>query len=148
MLSGSSYRLPHFAAISTVTVQSTLKQGSLCPEDKSATFTCNCTGDKLVWIVSGEVMEFSTNAEVSARRQPEPDVLAILTKKKSRNNGDFNWVSTLTISERPQAAEPISVQCHNGSANLTKTIEFWATVAGLQLLLIIASYLLYRINSL
>ena len=116
-----------------VTLLSTLKQNSLCPGDGSATFTCTCTGRELVWIVNERLMSYNINARVGAvRSNAESDETAILLRKESLgDSGEFNWVSVLTIREKPRITEPTTVQCHNGSARLLQSDTFWPAVAGL-----------------
>lgn len=116
-----------------VILLSTLKQGSLCPGDGGVTFTCTSRGTDLTWIVGGRMMSYNRNALVGAvRSNADSDETAILLRvDRLGDDGLASRVSVLTIRERPHVTQPVTVQCHNGSASQMETRMFWQKVAGL-----------------
>lgn len=115
-----------------VTVGSTLKQGSLCPGEDTATFTCSAVGTDLIWTVDGRMMSYNANAQVGAiRSNAQSDQTAILIRVESLAGRVANRMSVLTITALPSATGPITVRCHNGSTTFALELRFWRRVAGI-----------------
>ena len=107
-----------------VMLGSTLKQGPLCPGERTATITCTAVGTDLIWLVDGRTMSYKANAQIGAvRSNVQSDQTSILVRVESRGDGSgvASCMSVLTISELP---------CHNGSTEVGEEISFWRRQAG------------------
>ena len=122
------------AGVTPVMLGSTLKQGALCPGERTATITCTAVGRGLTWLVDGNRMIYNANTRVGAMRSNnQSDQTSILMRVDSRGNDSrvASRVSVLLISELPSASAPITVVCHNGSFEFAQQLRFWRKQAGI-----------------
>jgi hypothetical protein len=118
-----------------VSLATTLKQGALCPGERTATFTCIAEGTLLVWIVGDMIMAYNSNAPVGAiRSNAQSDRTAALMHVESRGDGTGVAIRTsvLIVHELPSAREPLTVICHNGSTEVAEQSTFWRRQAGIE----------------
>lgn len=117
-----------------VSLQSTLKQASLCPGEQTVTITCSAQGTDLAWVVGGRMMSYNSNAQFGdVRSNIESDETAILIRvddSAGEGGGRATRISVLSISARPTETEALTVLCHNGSADFAVELIFWRRVAG------------------
>jgi hypothetical protein len=116
-----------------VSLATTLKQGALCPGERTATFSCTAEGTALIWIVGDMTMAYNSNAPVGAMRSnAHSDQIAALMHVESRGDGTGIAIRTsvLTVHELPSAREPLTVICHNGSTEVAEEITFLRRQAG------------------
>ena len=78
-------------------------------------------------------MPYNANARVGAvRSNAEADEMAILSSIESLgDNGEAVRVSVLSIKERAQSTQPVTIHCHNGTLSQSRSITFWRRIAGL-----------------
>ena len=118
-----------------VTLQSTLKQGSLCPGDEVATFTCTARGTELTWVVNinGTLMNYNAHDRVgSIRSNIDEDQRALLSRVDDiGENGVASRISVLIITAQSSAtdSEAFIIMCCNGSREFTEEQRFLRRVA-------------------
>lgn len=110
-----------------VTLSSSLKQGSLCPEDEGATFICTATGSDIVWVIDNQTSSFNPFSVVG-EKIPRRFYIAILIYVGTRMDGRTVRKSVLNIHGRPSGM--VTVKCHNGSSSTNETMNYRHEVAG------------------
>lgn len=77
-------------------------------------------------------MSYNANARVgSFRSNAESDIIAILMLvDNTGENGRARRTSVLHVKAQPAVAEPLRVQCHNGTMSFAQERTFWRKTAG------------------
>ena len=88
-------------------------------------------GTDLTWMVGPRMMSYNVNARVGSIRANAEETAILLRVDSAGENGIARRISVLTIDARPLAADPVSVRCHNGSAEFAQEIHFWPKTAGI-----------------
>lgn len=113
--------------VSSVTLQSTLKQNSLCPGDGAANFICTSPDGHVVWNVSGVELEFVEQQE------GERIMLANHVASLLRCTEEHGYSSVLNIVDG-SATEVTTVSCYNENSTLENVLEmmqYYHRVAGM-----------------
>ena len=113
-----------------VTITSSLKEGTLCPGDLGATFTCVIRGTELVWEVDDEVFRFLDNRTTIGRLKTKKTHSASLLRRTDIGSRRYELTSVLNINVT-NVTDPITISCHNGLTSTNKSMEYHPVVPGM-----------------
>ena len=113
-----------------VTLTSSLKEGTLCPGDLGATFTCVIRGTELVWAVDQLVLRFLDHRTDLGELIVRNGHSASLLRRVDLGSRMFELTSALNINVT-SAVNPIPISCHNGRTSHMKSLEYYPVIPGM-----------------
>ena len=92
-----------------VTLHSSLKQNTLCPNDRSANFVCSTSGSSVVLRVNNRTIFFN-NFQVGRSKNVDNHIAALL-----RHSNSTGCIAVLNIIEAPDNSHQVRVECSNST---------------------------------
>ena len=113
-----------------VTITSSLKEGTLCPDDLGATFTCVIRGTELVWAVDEYVFRFLDDRTSIGELIVRNGHSASLLRRADLGSRQYELTSVLNINVT-NTTNSIQISCHNGRTSTTKSVAYCPAFPGM-----------------